>query len=247
MRAVNLIPSDAQRAGGALSAEAGVRHLRALRPAHCRRRARGGCTSWPATRWPASRPSSRRCRPSSPRSGARPPAGQLRQFARWPRRALQTVRGIAAHPLRLERRAGEPGPGRPRQHLASIAHRHRRARRDRCRRRRCGRRWSSLRADLPGPAFELSGCTASQDDVARLITRLRVMPGRHPRRAEQLAEEPAAPARAPLEQRQAARPGAPSFNLVVFYQTVSGAGATGATSLGATATIASRRCASDRA
>src|SRR5579859_7426680 len=34
---------------------------------------------------------------------------------------------------------------------------------------------SSLRGDLQGPAFELVGCTHTQDDVARLISRLRVM------------------------------------------------------------------------
>jgi Tfp pilus assembly protein PilN len=36
---------------------------------------------------------------------------------------------------------------------------------------------SNLRPDLEGPAFELTGCTHTQDDVARLISRLRVMTG----------------------------------------------------------------------
>ena len=36
---------------------------------------------------------------------------------------------------------------------------------------------SGLRAALPNPAFELRGCTASQDDVARLMSRLRLMNG----------------------------------------------------------------------
>ncbi len=35
----------------------------------------------------------------------------------------------------------------------------------------------ALRADINVPAFEISGCTKTQDDVARLMSRLRVMPG----------------------------------------------------------------------
>lgn len=34
-----------------------------------------------------------------------------------------------------------------------------------------------LRGDIPSPAFELQGCTASQDDVARLMSRLRLIRG----------------------------------------------------------------------
>lgn len=35
----------------------------------------------------------------------------------------------------------------------------------------------TLRADVNVPAFEISGCTKTQNDVARLMSRLRVMPG----------------------------------------------------------------------
>lgn len=35
----------------------------------------------------------------------------------------------------------------------------------------------SLRGDITAPAFELSGCTATQDDVARLMSRLRLIRG----------------------------------------------------------------------
>lgn len=35
----------------------------------------------------------------------------------------------------------------------------------------------SLRGDITAPAFELDGCTASQDDVARLMSRLRLIRG----------------------------------------------------------------------
>jgi Tfp pilus assembly protein PilN len=35
----------------------------------------------------------------------------------------------------------------------------------------------SLRGDITAPAFELAGCTASQDDVARLMSRLRLIRG----------------------------------------------------------------------
>ncbi len=34
---------------------------------------------------------------------------------------------------------------------------------------------SSLRADITAPAFELTGCTVNQDDVARLMSRLRLV------------------------------------------------------------------------
>jgi Tfp pilus assembly protein PilN len=36
---------------------------------------------------------------------------------------------------------------------------------------------ASLRSTTPVPAFEIRGCTKTQDDVAALISRLRVMPG----------------------------------------------------------------------
>src|SRR5436305_839398 len=36
---------------------------------------------------------------------------------------------------------------------------------------------SGIRTALPNPAFELRGCTGSQDDVARLMSRLRLMNG----------------------------------------------------------------------
>ncbi len=36
---------------------------------------------------------------------------------------------------------------------------------------------TTLRADIPVPAFQISGCTKTQNDVAALISRLRVMPG----------------------------------------------------------------------
>lgn len=35
----------------------------------------------------------------------------------------------------------------------------------------------SLRGSSPGPAFEMGGCTGTQDDVAGLMSRLRVVPG----------------------------------------------------------------------
>ena len=36
---------------------------------------------------------------------------------------------------------------------------------------------SSLRGDISSPAFELTGCTKNQDDVARLMSRLRLING----------------------------------------------------------------------
>ena len=39
------------------------------------------------------------------------------------------------------------------------------------------RRRSALRADITAPAFDLTGCTDNQDDVARLMSRLRLING----------------------------------------------------------------------
>ncbi len=56
----------------------------------------------------------------------------------------------------------------PGQHVAAVADRQRRPRSHRHRRRRKRRRLgSSLRGAIASPAFELQGCTKTQDDVAR--------------------------------------------------------------------------------
>jgi Tfp pilus assembly protein PilN len=98
---------------------------------------------------------------------------------------------------------------------------------------------TGLRAALPGPAFEMSGCTASQDDVARLISRLRVMTGVT---RVSLANSSLGGAvtvqstggSSPEGSGQDCRTGSPTFNLVVFFTPVNGAGPNGAASAGST-------------
>ncbi len=91
----------------------------------------------------------------------------------------------------------------------------------------------SLRTAIAAPAFELTGCTSSQDDVARLMSQLRLING---------------VTRVSFSNSQAtgmgssAGPvgtgcgGGPTFNIVVFFTPVPNAGASGVTSLGASTT-----------
>lgn len=93
----------------------------------------------------------------------------------------------------------------------------------------------SVRADLSSPAFSLKGCTNSQDDVAQLMSRLRVING---------------VSRVTLEDSTTGSPGSstvsagtsstsckgPTFDLVVFFQPLTGTAAAfaGVTSTGGT-------------
>jgi len=96
---------------------------------------------------------------------------------------------------------------------------------------------SPLRADLPGPAFELLGCTASHDDVARLISRLRSMPDVSRVALGSSAKNNAqATATSTSGNATGCKPNTPSFDLVVFYNPVTDAGATGATAVPAPTT-----------
>lgn len=94
---------------------------------------------------------------------------------------------------------------------------------------------SGIRSAINAPAFELKGCTATQDDVARLISRLRLIndvqrvtledstkPGATGAATATASSSPGAGA--------AASCGAngPSFDMVVFFQPVSTTSATGA-------------------
>jgi Tfp pilus assembly protein PilN len=90
----------------------------------------------------------------------------------------------------------------------------------------------NLRTTIAAPAFELVGCTASQDDVARLMSRLRLIDG--VTRVTLGSSQKTAGA-----QGGASVPGGsqgcgankPNFDIVVFFQPVQGAGPTGATSV----------------
>lgn len=100
-----------------------------------------------------------------------------------------------------------------------------------------------LRSDLPGPAFEMTGCTHTQDDVARFISRLRVMTG---------VSRVALGSSTKISNASASNTGstsgrahprgcpanAPSFDLIVYFQPVTDAGPTGATAVPGASTSA---------
>jgi Tfp pilus assembly protein PilN len=94
----------------------------------------------------------------------------------------------------------------------------------------------SLRSDLPGPAFELAGCTANQDDVARLISQLRLINGvtRVSLSNSQESTSSSGSSGAAVgsgSNAQACANNSATFNLVVFFQPVANAGAAGVTSV----------------
>jgi Tfp pilus assembly protein PilN len=95
---------------------------------------------------------------------------------------------------------------------------------------------SNLRAAETTPALELTGCTHSQDDVARLMSRLRLVDNvtRVSLGNSQKANSGTAGAASGTASCGA---NGPSFDIVVFFQAVPGAGPQGATSVtGATTT-----------
>lgn len=98
---------------------------------------------------------------------------------------------------------------------------------------------SGLRGDISAPAFELAGCSASQDDVARLMSRLRLIAGvtrvtlgDSQKSAAAAASAPASGSGGSAGSSQGCGANRPSFDLVVFFQPVAGAGPNGATGLG---------------
>jgi Tfp pilus assembly protein PilN len=107
-----------------------------------------------------------------------------------------------------------------------------------------------LRGDIANPAFELSGCTATQDDVARLMSQLRLMRGVSRVTLADAVKSPAGAAPAPSSSSTGSPTGcganAPTFDLVVFFQplatvvapAVGATGAAGATDTGAGAAAA---------
>ena len=97
----------------------------------------------------------------------------------------------------------------------------------------------SVRGAISAPAFEIKGCTASQDDVARLISRLRLINDVQRVTLEDSAKATAAPgpASAPAASTTASSGGCPangpSFDLVVFFGPLPGALGSGPASSGA--------------
>lgn len=95
----------------------------------------------------------------------------------------------------------------------------------------------ALRADITAPAFELTGCTASQDDVARLISQLRLINGvtRVSFSNSQVSNTSSSSVGSGGAQ-QGCGSGAPTFDVIVFFQPVANAGPSGVTSVGAVST-----------
>ena len=92
---------------------------------------------------------------------------------------------------------------------------------------------SALRGAITAPALELTGCTASQDDVARLISRLRLINGvtRVSLSSSQESTAISAASTGTPGSAQGCGAGTPTFSIVAFFTPLAGAGASGATSL----------------
>jgi Tfp pilus assembly protein PilN len=88
-----------------------------------------------------------------------------------------------------------------------------------------------LRSAITAPAFELSGCTRSQDDVAKLMSQLRLINGvtRVTISDSQLSNTTSTSTSGAGSQGCGAN--TPTFDLVVFFQPVANAGPTGVTSV----------------
>jgi Tfp pilus assembly protein PilN len=96
----------------------------------------------------------------------------------------------------------------------------------------------SIRSAITAPAFELSGCTGSQDDVAKLMSQLRLINGvtRVSISDSQISSTASTPTTGGTAQGCGAN--APNFDLVVFFSPVANAGPSGVTSVGAATTTA---------
>jgi Tfp pilus assembly protein PilN len=85
---------------------------------------------------------------------------------------------------------------------------------------------SSLRADIVAPAFDLTGCTANQDDVARLMSQLRLING-----VTRVAFTNSQVSGTSSGSTPGCAAGAPVFSLTVFFTPVANAGANGVTAV----------------
>jgi Tfp pilus assembly protein PilN len=87
----------------------------------------------------------------------------------------------------------------------------------------------SIRGDINAPAFELKGCTRTQDDVAQLMSRFRLING-VTRVTLESSTKPGAGQSGPSAGASTGGCGAngPSFAMVVFFQPAAGAATTGA-------------------
>lgn len=89
-----------------------------------------------------------------------------------------------------------------------------------------GANTGGLRTDIVAPAFEIHGCSASQDDVAGLMSRLRLINGVT---RVTLSDSQRGSGTTTGGTGDSCRPGAASFDLVVFFTAVPNAGADGLT------------------
>jgi Tfp pilus assembly protein PilN len=91
---------------------------------------------------------------------------------------------------------------------------------------------TSLRSDNSGPAFQLTGCTKTQDDVARLMSRLRVING-VTRVTLGDTQKPGSVGGSSTTGSASGGCGAnaPTFDVVVFFSPVPNAGAAGVQSV----------------
>jgi Tfp pilus assembly protein PilN len=93
---------------------------------------------------------------------------------------------------------------------------------------------ASLRGDITAPAIQLSGCTGSQDDVARLISELRLINGVTRVAFSDSTESGSGSSGVSGGESgpvQGCGANGPSFDLVVFFQPVANAGPNGVTSV----------------
>lgn len=87
----------------------------------------------------------------------------------------------------------------------------------------------NVRGDLNAPAFQLKGCTDTQDEVAQLMSRLRLIRGVTRVTLEDSAKPATAQGSASGSSTSTTggcRGNGPSFDMVVFFQPVAGALAT---------------------
>jgi Tfp pilus assembly protein PilN len=96
----------------------------------------------------------------------------------------------------------------------------------------------ALRGDIAAPAFELTGCTSTQDDVARLMSRLRLMNGVTRVSLSDSQKTDGAQTGAGVSSsggsvRSGCPANTPAFHITIFFQPLPGAGPNGATNLSA--------------
>jgi Tfp pilus assembly protein PilN len=93
---------------------------------------------------------------------------------------------------------------------------------------------SALRGDLSVPAFEITGCTRTHNDVARLLSRLRVINGvTRVTLGDSQKVSSAQSGTAVNSGGGGCGANAPNFDLVVFFKPLPGAGPTGVTAASA--------------